>query len=128
MKKQASVVTEIGVFSTVIGGVLAILAALAYFKIDHNAPKFFGLDRHLTFGAAIGVAAVCNLIAGIINLAFRKSFSVMLCIISGFTIPVVYFGLVGVHVNLTIAIIVAIPVLLFVRGKLAFEELDQTDH
>ena len=126
--KPKSVVKEVAVFSIGMGVLLAAAAYFAFTGLDASAPPLWGMQRNLAIGLPVALLAVANIGSGIMLIVQRNSGAVTLSVFSGCAISLFYFyfmmsttGTVGI--NLITFIMLALPLLLLSRGKMATDEI-----
>lgn len=129
MKKEKSVITEVGIFSIGIGVLLGIAAFFTITGVRDNAPYFFGMQRKYGIGVPIAVVAVLNFASGVIVLATRSKLAIVLSIVCAVLVALVYFAIMilsgaGIGINLITIVVCLVPILVISRGKIAIKETE----
>lgn len=127
MNQRTSTITEIGIFSIGIGLLLALAAILILSSISPSAPSFLGMPRGRAIGGTLALVAAGNGLAGLAVLVTRSRLAIVASMVAALTIGIYYLALLtlsggGVRFNLMTILAVAIPLLVFMRGKQALYE------
>lgn len=129
--KKTSVVTEFGIFAIGLPLIIGIVAAMFSATLSNSRqtpPPVMGISRGLFITVPILGTCAISMVFGILLLITRKVWAVVGCIIAGGLIAlsyiVVFTILAGPPINLITAVLIAGPVLLYVRSSKAIAEIN----
>lgn len=123
-----SVVTEFGVFCLILGIGLAALGFVIKLTTPPRAPPLWGMNRGVAIGVPTIVIGLLHAGAGIATLWRRSRMAIAAGMLASVLLPLFFFGMMlsatgTVGPNCVTVLVVAIPIAVVIRGRVAMREL-----